>query len=166
MVWFLLTQLRLYFLGSIYVFCEPYILLNYIPIFLLFCSVWVPQIITNTLYGYKDGPGLRYAIVTSAHCAGLPLYFKVTTKNFMMLKPDYLFAGSMVFWITIQILCLQIQKTNPRFLLTKGMRAYMLQGFYRYEKTFDEEALISNGSYYSNLSQLRDLPLPLKQQEK
>jgi hypothetical protein len=126
MAWFLLTQLRLYFLGSIYVFCEPYILLNYIPIFLLFCSVWVPQIITNTLYGYKDGPGLSYAIVTSAHCAGLPLYFKVTTKNFMMLKPDYLFAGSMVFWITIQILCLQIQKTNPRFLLTKGMRAYML----------------------------------------
>ena len=108
LLWFVFYQLRLYVVGAVYVLNEAYIFLNYFPICVLFCSVWVPQIITNTYYGFKKGPSLIYALATSVHCAGIPLYFKATSKNFMLLKPDYLFTFSMIFWISLQIICLKI----------------------------------------------------------
>lgn len=60
-------------------------------IFILFGNIWVPQIIKNSLNGYKNGPGLPFVICQTLHCVYVPMFFKFSSKNFLFLEPDYIF---------------------------------------------------------------------------
>ena len=49
---------------------------NTITIFILFGSIWVPQIITNIKYNNQGESNLKFVIITSINSLYTPMYMK------------------------------------------------------------------------------------------
>lgn len=69
--------------------------------FVIFSSIWVPQIIKNSLNASrgKSVPDIGFATVYSFHVAFIPLYFSLVDNNFMMLKYDFNYGCFTLVWI-------------------------------------------------------------------
>lgn len=131
------------------------IIFNNFWVLFIFCSVWIPQILQNARMNQRNIPSMPYALAQTANIAVFPLYLNVIDGNFLFLRPNYLFGFVMIFWISLQILCLFIQQKRPRFMLTRTMRESLQDDYYRYEQTFIDDAALSSDSFLTDREQLR-----------
>ena len=86
--WIANTQIKIYLVAFLYLLMLQHLFIDKILIFLLVSSVWIPQIIVNTIHGQKGVPDIYFAAVTSLHLMYIPLYFKMTENNYLFLRPD------------------------------------------------------------------------------
>lgn len=70
-------------------------------IFFLIGSIWVPQIIRNLAYGYKEVPKMSYAISQTIHMLWIPIYIKGVDNNLLFLEPDYFFVSILSVWVFV-----------------------------------------------------------------
>ena len=103
------SQIKIYAFSLLTCFWAQYITLSYPCVLILVGCVWVPQIYRNTIYGYKKSPAFSFIVVSLAHLALLPMYFKGNPYNFMLWKPDFYLAGSLATLITLTLTILYIQ---------------------------------------------------------
>ena len=122
-------------------------MLSYSGILLLVGCMWVPQIYRNTKYGYKKSPTFVFIVVTMVHLALIPLYLKGYSYNFMLWKPDKILTGSLVTLLLLSLTILYVQQSQPRFLIPKSNRDRMVDDYYRYDVSFEEEAKDSSASF-------------------
>jgi len=130
------------------IFIEKLYLNNVLVMLVLGC-IWVPQIYTNTFKGYRNTPCIYYAICTTMHALAIPVYIKGASENFLGLKPHPLFMIILVVFVALQVVVLGIQQSRPRFLLPQYLRDRMMEDYYRYETTFEDDAKLSTNSFLS-----------------
>jgi hypothetical protein len=113
-------------------------------IFVTFGAIWIPQIYTNTMKGYKNSPSIFYSIASSLQLLLIPIYVRGIEGNFTGLQPDYLFSFFLVSYVSILLMILGVQQKFPRILLPQSSIERMMEDYYRYETTFEAEAALSS----------------------
>ena len=128
---------------------------------LILSCQFIPQIIRNTLKGYRHVPELSYPVAFFAFNLYFPLYIYSFDRNIFFLRPDKSFVFLIVLIVSLQLYALKIQQRSPRFLMPRALRvAYltrMRSNYYKYEHTFEEEAGRLSASYLSDSSAYQKL---------
>uniref|UniRef100_A0A7S3FWT2 RING-type E3 ubiquitin transferase n=1 Tax=Strombidium rassoulzadegani TaxID=1082188 RepID=A0A7S3FWT2_9SPIT len=156
-VWQSNMQLKIYFAAFFYMIMLQGSFQDLTAIFFLLFCIWPKQIYNNAVYGYKNVPDPSFALISTLHVSFIPLYFHGSDENFLLLKPNHLFFWLSLAWLALQLTILLIQRKYPRFILPRKVQLYLQQGYYRYERRFEEDACLSNGTYSSQLSQFKEL---------
>lgn len=125
-------------------------------LFLVMGCQFIPQIIKNTIHGYRGVPDLGYAALSLLFCLYLPIYMHGIEGNILFLRPHPAFVYLTLTAAVLQLAILKIQQTRPRFLIPRKYRealmARRLGAVHQYEQDFEEEACRSSSSYLSNSS--------------
>lgn len=121
-------------------------------IYLMLVTIWVPQIIQNSMQGYKNAPSMFYVVCQQVNVLSLPLYLKLSPRNFLMIQEDRKCGQIIIALVFLQFLILAIQQKQPRFLIPSSLRHHFIKEYYRYSHDFEHEAGMSSNSYLSLLS--------------
>lgn len=116
----------------------------------------MPQLIKNSIEGYRNVPKMSYIITSLAYTLYLPIYMYAFDDNILFVRPDFKFAVFLFFFAIFQIVTIKIQQKYPRFLIPRSMRlrlqAQRLANAHQYEFDFEEDANRSTCSYLSDSS--------------
>ena len=93
--------MKVYLFAVLYVCNLNLILFNRWLIFLLLGSIFVPQIVKNTVRGRKAEYLTGYTILASVHILLIPTYFKLYQYNFMYLEPKPYYSSFLVGWVCL-----------------------------------------------------------------
>ena len=102
--------------------------------------VFVPQIITNSVNGYKDSFSLSGAAGYVLSKSVIVLYLFGCPANFMRYKPNLRLGLGIVLVLLLQLAVLQWQRYRPRFLVPKRYRPMS----YDYFRTKGEEVSLAS----------------------
>ncbi|CAG9322178.1 unnamed protein product [Blepharisma stoltei] len=110
----------------------------YVTIF-IFHSFFIPQIIHNARYGYKNSFRKSMLYIIFICRTSIVLYVFGCPKNYFVYEPKPLYCISLVTHLTIQFLILLKQSSSgTRFFIPKALRP----AAYSYYKTPEEERII------------------------
>ena len=102
--------------------------------------VFLPQIITNSIYGYKDSFSI-YTYASILFSKGMiAMYLFGCPSNFMRYQPNYQLLMNVLVVLLLQFMVLYWQSFKPRFLVPKRYRPVS----YNYFKTSNEEHGLAN----------------------
>lgn len=99
--------------------------------------IFVPQIITNALNGYKDSisPCVYITILLTRMC--FSLYIFVYPHNFMNYEPQPVLFGIIVFICLAQFIVLTIQRSKPDFVIPDRFRPKVHDYFKEVKKLYN-----------------------------
>jgi hypothetical protein len=104
-----------------------------VPLLHLF---FVPQIILNSINGYKKSVSIVAVTIILLTKGLVSAYFLIYEDNFIKFKPDYLMFVTITCFLGIQGLVLYWQRFKPRFLVPRKYRPM----HYEYFRSKEEEA--------------------------
>jgi Ring finger domain len=84
--------------------------------------IFIPQIIINSIKGYKDSFSLGFSSSILVTKVIIGLYLFGCPKNFMKYQVNYQLCVNIVLAVSLQILILYYQSFKPRFLVPKRYR--------------------------------------------
>lgn len=99
-------------------------------------SIWLPQILSNTVRGGKEGPSLRRASIVQIQLVMPALYALSIKDNVLFFEPNVTMATLLLVWMLSQLILLKVQQYDPRFLIPRRLRPYLILGsdYYNYER--------------------------------
>lgn len=123
--------------------------------------IFVPQIITNSLYGYKDSISFRNASSILLCKLVIALYLFGCPSNFMRYEPNYLLCTNLIIICLGQILVLKYQQHKPRFLIPRKYRPMS----YDYFRDASEETSLSRDNDNTCIICMTPLNIPVAHHE-
>ncbi|OMJ78636.1 hypothetical protein SteCoe_21513 [Stentor coeruleus] len=123
--------------------------------------IFIPQIITNSLYGYKDSISFRNAGSILLCKLIIALYLFGCPSNFMRYEPNYLLCTNLIIICLGQILVLKYQQFKPRFLVPRKYRPMS----YDYFRDESEESNLSRDNDNTCIICMTPLNIPIVHNE-
>ncbi|OMJ76255.1 hypothetical protein SteCoe_24436 [Stentor coeruleus] len=154
-------QSRVFLLCIIYIIILKLLKDFYILTMPFVHMIFVPQIIINSLYGYKDSISFRNTSSILLCKLFIALYIFGCPSNFMRYEPDYLLCANLIIICLGQILVLKYQKYKPRFLIPHKYRPMR----YDYFRDSSEELSFSIGNDNTCIICMTPLNIPIVHNE-